>query len=327
MSELGEAVGLAFFTNPQTCPFCSSKPEKGKKLELTNDAADLGVACGGMPSVVMKNPPAVSKSEDYYIWEDYFITADQSRICLSAHHIIPGNAALSRVPSLLKWLAGTVEFVKVWYEKTPEVKRKKKAGRYKPGTVEKSEEDPDGPDQTISFILKPTKSGATTSITREIVTDEDLVTGVVKYDVNGKLNGEWLATNKPVWQWTKVAGMAVKNIDGKRTTLEKGYAFNAMRATTRQFHDAHERYSKAARRALGNLAKKVEKRAEDCASNNGCPGSAGKTGKHKAPSDLKDALDNLSDKKIRPKLKVPTKGTKSPKPKKPWYTSPHSLQF
>jgi hypothetical protein len=123
------------------------------------------------------------------------------------------------------------------------------------------------------------------------------------------------------------SGPSAVKTDGKRTSLEKGYAFNAMRATGRQFHDAHERYSKAARRSLGNLAKKVEKRAEDCASKNGCPGSGAKGGKHKAPTDLKEALDNLSDVKIRPKLAVPAKGTKSPKPKKPWYTSPHSLQF
>jgi hypothetical protein len=280
-----------------------------------------------MPVVIMDNPKAVSKSEDYYIWEGYFITATRSKICLSAHHIIPGNASLSRVPSLLQWMAGTVEFVKVWYEKAAEVKRKKRAGHYDTDIAEKSEEDPDGPDQTVSFVLKPTKSGASKKVTREIVTDEELVTGVVKYQLNGKLNGSWLATNKPVWQWTKVAGMVVTNTDGKRTRLEKAYAFNAMRATKRQFHDAHDRYSKAVRRELASLAQKVDERAEDCKGNNGCPASAGRTGKHKAPTNLKKALEDLADVKLRPKLNVPGKGKKSPKPKAPWFTSPHSLQF
>jgi hypothetical protein len=311
MTQIGEAVGLALYALSKPCPFCKSKETNPKfeTLKLVNDSADLSASMGGMPKHLTENPGA---SGSYHIWENYWVSAVKSRICMNAHHVIPGNASLAKVPALQRWMAGTVIFEKKYYVKTKSTKGKG-AHSFLTSII------PGTPSQKIAFKLDPIKGGANTRVTRLCTVLANLVTGKVDYDVNDALNGEWLPSNNAVCEWAKVSGLTATDCDGDSDNFAKCYSWNAMSATDRQFHDAHPDYSRAVRLELGALAKKVEKRAGRCKNN--CPGSqAASQGSHPAPSNLKQALNDVSE-RIRPKL-----DTGKTTPKSPWVTSDLSIR-
>jgi len=318
MTQIGEAVGLAFFAPAKPCPFCASKKSAPKleTLTLTNDAAKLASNLGSMPKNAMQNPTTI---DDWEVWDDYWISAKRSYPCMNAHHVIPGNASLAAVPAILKWMAGTVVFEKHFYEKAKVVKQKKRAGAY---ATTKTVATPGSPSQKTAFKLSPSSGGASVKITRRVTVEVELVTGKLAYDVNDAANGKWLPSNNAVAGWEKVSIINAKDQDGDACNFAEAYSYNAMSATNAQFHDAHPAYSQQVRLELGALEKKVAKRAEKC--KNSCPGSQFPTrGEHPVPDNLKSALDDISN-RIKPKLNVSASGAS---PKAPWYTSTLALNW
>jgi hypothetical protein len=318
MSQLGETVGKAVFTDPTTCPFCSAKEDKPKTDThvLINDSGELSDNCSGMPDRLMQD---VETDATFYIWEKYWpsgpISKTQSLICMNAHHVIPGNASLAECSAILKWVADTVTFRKHFYEDADVAKKKRAAGRYRGRT------EPGDPPKKIKFKLNPTAKKGGFNIVRDETVKYGHVTGKVDYNLNDKANGEWLPSNNAVANWSEVKGVSAKNIAGKSTNFGNAYAHNAMHATGQQFHDSHGAYSLQVYRELLALEKKIEKRSEKC--KGGCPASQARSRNAKrrqpAPPKLKKALDDLAA-DIKPKLK-------GGKPKGSWFTSKLSKEW
>lgn len=307
MPQLGESVAVSVFQQGP-CSFCESKKQNPKfdELEIENDSAKLATKCSGMPNDTIDNPPA---DKSYYIWEGYWISANKSKVCQNAHHIVPGNASFAKCQALQKWFAGKVTVTKKYYLKPAVVNNSQASGKFVT-TV-----NPGPPDQSVSYLLSPSSTGATTRVTRESTVEENLVTDKVDFDINDRRNGVWLPSNNAVKGWSAAKELDATDMDGADCSFGYAYSFNAMKETGHQFHDAHPDYSAEVIKELTAIDTKVQQSADACIA--GCQGSQGKAQqKHPAPQRLASTVFQLAT-EIRPLLRIPPFNT----PKPPWLTS------
>ena len=315
--QIGEAVAvLTVSEDDQPCPFCSSKAsDQFEKKELVNDSTKLADSLGGMPGKTMRHPIA-----DFDVLDAYYVTDNISRICMNAHHVIPGNAALANCPSIMQWMAGTTTIKKVFYDNAIKMKvRKIKASAQdaeRATLVAKKYPDHvvlGDPDLKVMFSTRAKRSG----ISRTKTVAKNLVTGQVDFDINNAKNGEWLPSNNAVVGWSGMAGELAQDFSGRgpKRPFQSAYAQHAMRVTKRQFHDAHGAYSDAVKEKLQEIDLALDQLATECLSHENTRSKA-PDGPFPAPQRLPAALYKLSDLIRNEKLIL-----KSGAPSAPWLTS------
>jgi hypothetical protein len=81
----------------------------------------------------------------------------------------------------------------------------------------------------------------------EYLWKDGMANGNIGYDINSSPNGMWLPGNYAVRPWSP-----------KEEAAKRDYAFAAIRAWQRQFHDAHEQYSSKVLESLDKLYDKLE---------------------------------------------------------------------
>lgn len=294
--QIGEAVAvLTVSDDGPPCPFCASKAsDQFEKKELVNDSAVLADNMGGMPGKTMRHPIA-----DFDVLDSYYVTDNISRLCMNAHHVIPGNAALAMSTSILKWIAGTTTVKKVFYDNAIKMKvaKVKVSARDARRAALVAEKYPDyvvlgDPNQKVIFSARAGRAG----ISREKTVDENLVTGQVDFDINNAKNGEWLPSNNAVVGWSDMSTETAQDFSGRgpQRPFQMSYAHHAMRVTKRQFHDAHEKYSSSVKDKLDEIALELDKLATDCLTHDGTR-SKSPDGPFPAPQRLPAALYKLSD--------------------------------
>jgi hypothetical protein len=294
--QIGEAVAvLTVSDDGPPCPFCASKAsDQPEKKELVNDSAKLADNMGGMPGKTMRHPIA-----DFDVGEAYYVTDNISRICMNAHHVIPGNAALAMSTPVMKWLAGTTTVRKVFYDNAikMKVKKIKASGRDAKRAALVAEKYPDyvvhgDPDQKVIFSTTAGRAG----IARTKTVSENLVTGQVDFDINDAKNGEWLPSNNAVVGWSDMSTEKARDFTGRgpEQPFQLAYARHAMRVTKRQFHDAHEVYSDSVKDKLDEIALELDKLSQQCLTHENTPSKA-PDGPFPAPQRLAAALFKLAD--------------------------------
>ena len=273
MTQLGELVGIATM-DKGPCPLCESKEKnpKSEELDLHNDSLKLANYLGKQPGTLVPNLDGTTIPDPhYYIKERYWNNDATSVVAANAHHIIPGNASLSRCPALLKWMAGKVTFTKVRYEKLT------KAKAHLAGTTQSSTV-PGPPDIVVmdNVILSGTGASLKHTVLRTV--NEQHVTGKIDYDVNKNRNGAWLPSNNAIDGWGGLSGV-----------FKSLYAKIAMRNSGFQFHDAHPNYSNEVKLDLAELDKKLTTKKAECIL--GCTPSQDPP---PAPKRLTHSLETLS---------------------------------
>ncbi|MBI5017322.1 MAG: hypothetical protein HZB55_17785 [Deltaproteobacteria bacterium] len=329
--DIGEAVAVLVNTGgPKKCPFCDSKAGPNfEKKEMVNDAAVLAKNAGGMPYDTAKNPESV---DDYYIFEKYWISDDESQIVLNPHHVLPGNASLARCPQILKWMAGTTSVKKEEHSKTvtltlkkimAKVKRFPKSQRATKLKVMFKQSFPakpikEAPGGIVVFALDGDKvDGHSKPVS------DNYVTGQITFDVNDGPNCIWLPSHCALESWSDMEGLPAWHMDqdsGKHNpiTFEVAYAYNTMKKTRVQFHDAHPEYSTAVIKELKKLDFSLQKLADKCLMHPNTKSK--KNGPYPAPQQLTASLYKLAE-LCKKKLNL-----KKTKPAKPWYTSKLALE-
>ena len=315
MSELGEGVALAVLPPDGPCPFCDEpkQPSKEKKVysehtsedvgnpdaaddgdyTLHNDSGELAENLGSAPFRPITNPLAY---KTFYIWEDFWIDENESKVCGNAHHVIPGNASFAKCSALLEWLSGTVKIKKVRYSKQ----------KGKPQLGSETITDKEG--ARVTRVLSLTPSG---TLKEEIIKEvPGKVTGSVDYNLNGGYNGVWLPSNNAIYNWK-----------GTDKDFKKDYANAAMNAAKpqRQFHDAHPDYSNQVIQELGEIAKAIEMKAQTCIADPNH--TANKDGSLPAPQRLRICLVRLAYEIKRLSVGEPSAWGK------PWITSQLALRW
>lgn len=135
-------------------------------------------------------------------------------------------------------------------------------------------------------LLPGNESLKHTRLHRWIDTFDGVVDGDIGYRVNHHTNGAWLVGSAAFsGSWT-----------GMSERVRRAYAFDAMRAMRRQFHDRHPAYSEWVVQALNKIASKFESgqsQPKDC----GQPGCAGARKKPYGPAH--GALTRMHELEIR----------------------------
>ncbi len=296
--QVGEKIAAIVMKEIEgKCPFCDSIEAEPnlEKLEIRNDSHELGEKTPGPYDKVIKNPESTI---DYYIKNRYWRFQRESVVAMNAHHIIPGNASLAKVASLLKWLAAEVVIEKKFYKKSNKVKAK----------IVKH----DGIIVTTTASSWRSKKGYHQIIQRT-ESKENKVTGKVGprpdgYNINCLENGIWLPSNNAIDGWSKMAS---------EPGFQKTYAERAMDASWRQFHDAHPDYSDQVKEQLEGIAKKLETKSKACIKD--CKKS--QNDPFPAPRRLYNCLIKLST-----EIKMRTLAGKR-KYMRPWITSRFSNEY
>lgn len=316
--EIGESLAMLTVSDGDVpCPFCASKADPVfETKEMVNDSAALSDSLGGMPRRTMRHPRA-----DFDVFDAYYVTDDISGICMNAHHVLPGNAALAKCPPILQWMAGTTVVKKVFYDKkiNMAVKKVHASKRDKRRAQLVAQNYPNetlvgDPEMKVVFSSKPKRTG----ITRTKTVDKKLVTGHIDFEVNDAKNGEWLPSNNAVVGWASLTAEMAQDFSGygAMRPFHLSYAMHAMRVTKRQFHDAHEVYSAEVAKKLREIHMELNEMASSCLSHEGTKSKA-PDGPFPAPQRLTGALYQLAALIRKEKL---TLGTGS-KPAAPWLTS------
>lgn len=317
MTEIAEAVAVLLGeTGKDECPFCGSKePQPGfETLELTNDSALLAKSMG-RPSYRVKNPDA---EQDYDIFDTYWVSDSVSKICLNAHHILPGNASVAKCPEIRKWMAGKTVFKKKFYDSEISRKVKKvesgKRDATRANLVAKKYETKlvGDPETEIAFSTIPGRK----PVVRENTVNSQHVTGTVDFDVNHTRNGIWLPSNNAIADWSDIKGKNAEDLNGDDGPFAECYAFNCMEATGYQFHDAHPDYSDAVVQKLKELEIEVNKFAIECQEHTDSQANKNGGAPYPAPRPLAGAIYKLAGELAR-KLKIEEDVT----PTAPWITS------
>lgn len=329
--QIGEAIAVLVDTSgPQRCPFCDSmaSPTFAKK-EMVNDAAVLARNAGGMPAKTTPNPES---TEDYYIYDRYWLSDDESAIVMSPHHLLPGNASIARCPEILKWMSGSTSIKKQEHSKTVMLTLKKVLAKVRGvPSAQRAKKLKQAFDQAFPSIpLKESADGIVSfaldgdkvdSHSRPV--SKNYVTGEIDFDVNDEENCIWLPSHCAISTWSDMIGEDAWHCDqranAKPIPFEVAYAYNTMRHTKVQFHDAHPTYSSEVIRELKKLNVALQKLADTCLFHPGTTST--KKGPYRAPLTLTPALHKLAELCAR-QLKVTTKK----KPRAPWYTSDLALE-
>ena len=208
----------------------------------------------------MRHPEA-----DFDVFEPYYVSEQVSRIGFNAHHVIPGNASLGRCQQILEWMAGTTSIDKVFYDKVIQAKVRNVHASKRAATEKAliAAKHPDrvlygDPDMTIVYRAK----GKGIHRAKKVSTNK--VTGQIDYDVNDAKNGIWLPSNNAVDGWAIMATEPAVDLVKRVRPFPQAYAYNAMRVTKRQFHDAHEPYSAEVLDKLREISMELHKLAAAC---------------------------------------------------------------
>jgi len=330
--DIGEAVAvLVDIPGKVKCPFCDSKADsKFEKKEMTNDAADLADNYGGMPYVLTTNPES---TKDYYFFEKYWKSDSQSQLVLNPHHLLPGNASVARCPEILKWMAGTssvkkrehsktvMDALKKVFAKARNVTKAQRAAKIASEFAKSFPPKPmkESPNGVVVFAMHGEKVDSfSQSLTK------NYVTGKIAFDVNDAPNCMWLPSHCAVENWSEMLGVPSWHQDqdsdkvAPSTDFEVAYAYNTMKKTRAQFHDAHPAYSEEVINQLKKLDTELQRLADLCLQHENTRSK--KDGPYPAPEQLTPALYKLAELCSR-RLDV-----KKTKPAKPWYTSDLSLR-
>jgi hypothetical protein len=310
--EIGEAI--AVLTTPSDdnpCPFCASKAQPTfEEKRMVSDSSKLAGNLGGIHKT-MRHPTGT----DFDVFDPYYVSEQVSRIGFNAHHIIPGNASLGRCPEILEWMAGTASIDKVFYNKTIQarVRRVRASRRAAAAQAMIAARYPNevlygDPDMRILYSAR----GKGIHRAKEVSTNK--VTGTIDYDVNDAKNGIWLPSNNAVDGWAIMADEDAVDLKKRTLPFPQAYAYNAMRVTKKQFHDAHEPYSAQVLDKLREISMELHKLSEACLAHENTPSK--KDGPFPAPQRLTGALYKLAELIVDQKLDC----TKS-KPAKDWVTS------
>lgn len=322
MTQIGESVAVGVMPADGPCPFCESKEDDPKKetieledhtsedtrkaddaddgdYSLQNDSGKLSRNLGAPFFRPIKNAfdrNDAGEVQTVYIWENYWVSENHSKVCGNAHHIIPGNASLAKATALLEWFADKVVIKRVRYKKA---KGTETLGSETWITAE---------GVSVTKVLSKTKGG---NIKEEKTSEvAGKVTGKVDYDVNANYNGIWLPSNNAIYKWKNTS-----------QDFKRQYAHQAIESSfvPSQFHDAHACYSEQVERELAGIANVMEKKKLDCFFDPSHD-SPSQDGSVPAPRRLKLCLVRLAG-KICNRLRG------KPPWSKPWVTSKHSESY
>lgn len=325
--DIGEAVALSLTKDDTECPFCKSPAEPDfKKLVLINDSLKLAQNAGGKPAKAVESPPA---TDDYEIFDDYWISEDTSEVVPNAHHVLPGNASIARASGLLKWIAGEVSVRKEEKGKTRkaavDAKKKQLSPNLSPSARQAAYE------KIVSDTLPVVEDGEGQVVwaARGGKIDKHYghakknhVTGQVDLDINAAFNNMWLPSHCAIADWSDIKEKDAWHMHQDPETddpiaFKLAYAYNAMEEFEVQFHDAHPDYSAEVLEELEKIDFKLTILSKECLLH---PNTRSKkNGPFPAPKQLEGALIMLAH-----LVKIELNIMKT-YPAVPWFTSQLSL--
>lgn len=176
------------------------------------------------------------------------------------------------------------------------------------------------PVKTAAHHIIPGNASLVNSAIMDYLHTDGMATGNIGYNVNNYENGTWLCGNYALRGKGGVPKWGPQGVDFTAKTQKdpKEYAFKAIEATNRQFHDAHGDYSGLVVETLDAVANKLEKTGDIW-----CPEAKKKEEK---PEEMQlfalvNRLNSIS-RRYKKMLEVPGKNWKSN-----IYTSRFSKQY
>lgn len=321
MSEIGEAVAVLMGTDD--CPFCSSQTseQKNETLTLENNSSKLATNLGRCEHVI--DNPEPLPGESYLIFTKYWISQEESKVCMNAHHILPGNASLAKCPAILKWLAGTTIIQKKFYDQeiTKQAKEVSAVEEDETRADLIKEKYPDycligDPGMTVAFSSEAGRK----AVYREKKVEAKHVTGCVDFDINHRNNGIWLPSNNAIAHWAETKNKQATDFWGDTGPFAECYALVCMDKTGVQFHDAHPDYSDAVVQKLKEFDVEVTRLANACIKHENSQARANNGKPFPAPKNLGKALYKLAQ-ELSKRLVFDEGGA----PARPWVTSELAL--